>query len=1221
MFFDFYSFIKKHRVDVKCIILFTITALLVNFAGFSFGMQYKAKAKITPNDVQTNPDWYLIENQPKSALKNMVKEKTEYSNITVEVFIGKHDAFVNGTEKYLDTPPEIKNSRTFLPLRFMFESIGYTVNWDPVAKQIDAYSPAGDIHITLWINKNKAVVETTSEISEKVLDAPPYINPKYGRTFVPFRFIGEASGGTVLWDGADKKATLMVTVKRVSEETITVINEDSDADDDGLTFSGEKKNGTNPNDPDTDKDGLSDDEEVKKYHTNPLSTDTDRDGLSDGEEIKNGLNPLQNFSNPFDISYLTDKTYSDIKKTVDKFYSDYSEKMGLSKEDAEKLKSNFYEFLLPKISADIDYENDYTLSPNKNVSEEVNNFFEFVKILPDDMQKFELNSFCFFEDGKLDSEEKAFLSSFMKNKEDTNNVTLAKELIDSYLSLIPSTDSDKNLFIKEIKKLPQYVNLEPVDTLSFVESYEDMIFLYLRGKPYKNFEDRFNKFNGKIHIDGDISDWETIGADPVLTDPEGDETNGNPEDDIVKVYATIQNDYLYVAFQMKEKADKDAGYIFPVDVNNDGDWDYSIGFDNSSVWFYDLRNYENGAWPNKSEVITGAFGFVGDIAEVMVPVEYLNFPDSLRIYPWVNAKVGSKLQTVDGASKFSQTVFNKKSKGILKRHDVWEGFDLMLRGGDYRQLEGEKDFEIMRKYANQIKFDGKGDDWENYPFLQNDLEKDLMVEPPKGVPDDSVDIIKFAFLRGEKYVYVMYKAKGKPSDDPHISWRFRVKLPGGYWCEIDEGINQIYMNRYKNNHNYGHHELTPKRNYIKKGDVVEYRIPLSKMWDFKDAKSIHYELWTRNLTLKRDIDNNGSNLGSVVNYRSFEYNPSLDLLSYYGSNTEFSDTDSLSEADAMSNTLYLVLGDSDVQSAARKDSLDLLNYIRSVDKWQKEIGLPELKNLPLIEKMFLTSRDSDNWIENPRDYSIDNFYVKPMPINVYRWQTVEIETLKEMHDFIVKEILPRSKKDALSIANNLDDYFWGSGFKKHWFYTVHYDRDKDKWIEFTKDINIDGELVNPHNFVNVDFIWHYFVKNGKGIGVCDDEASFVMEILHSIGISSAKFVIQNTHKFKDKIHYLGHAHVVFFAHNSWYSPKDQNGTDISIANPNTLISLWYYFMRPSFDIKNPLKLSEFLKSFEKYDNYFYGTGFPEDQMKLFIYEFVFPDLYFSNMGGSNKSKQ
>lgn len=58
-----------------------------------------------------------------------------------------------------------------------------------------------------------------------------------------------------------------------------------DSDGDGLSDAEEKELGTDPYDPDTDKDRLSDGEEVNKYRTDPLNPDTDWDFLKDGDEV------------------------------------------------------------------------------------------------------------------------------------------------------------------------------------------------------------------------------------------------------------------------------------------------------------------------------------------------------------------------------------------------------------------------------------------------------------------------------------------------------------------------------------------------------------------------------------------------------------------------------------------------------------------------------------------------------------------------------------------------------------------------------------------------------------------------------------------------------------------------------------------------------------------------------------------------------------------------
>ncbi len=56
--------------------------------------------------------------------------------------------------------------------------------------------------------------------------------------------------------------------------------------------------GTDPNKADTDGDGLSDGDEVYKYHTNPNLVDTDGDGFSDGFEVATGFDPNSAASTP-----------------------------------------------------------------------------------------------------------------------------------------------------------------------------------------------------------------------------------------------------------------------------------------------------------------------------------------------------------------------------------------------------------------------------------------------------------------------------------------------------------------------------------------------------------------------------------------------------------------------------------------------------------------------------------------------------------------------------------------------------------------------------------------------------------------------------------------------------------------------------------------------------------------------------------------------------------
>ncbi len=94
-----------------------------------------------------------------------------------------------------------------------------------------------------------------------------------------------------------------------------------DEDSDRLSAIQEFQHSTDPFNNDTDHDGLSDGQEVNIYDTNPCSNDTDSDGMPDGWEIQYSLDPLTNdaaddmdsdgVSNYLEYEYDIDPTNAD----------------------------------------------------------------------------------------------------------------------------------------------------------------------------------------------------------------------------------------------------------------------------------------------------------------------------------------------------------------------------------------------------------------------------------------------------------------------------------------------------------------------------------------------------------------------------------------------------------------------------------------------------------------------------------------------------------------------------------------------------------------------------------------------------------------------------------------------------------------------------------------------------------------------------------------------
>ena len=83
----------------------------------------------------------------------------------------------------------------------------------------------------------------------------------------------------------------MYQSKSIKDEIEDPNPEDKDTDGDGLPDEKEKAYETDPNNPDTDGDGLSDLEEIE-LGTNPNNPDTDKDGINDRLELIYGFEEL-----------------------------------------------------------------------------------------------------------------------------------------------------------------------------------------------------------------------------------------------------------------------------------------------------------------------------------------------------------------------------------------------------------------------------------------------------------------------------------------------------------------------------------------------------------------------------------------------------------------------------------------------------------------------------------------------------------------------------------------------------------------------------------------------------------------------------------------------------------------------------------------------------------------------------------------------------------------
>ncbi|MBP8781909.1 MAG: hypothetical protein KBH03_04615, partial [Paludibacteraceae bacterium] len=132
----------------------------------------------------------------------------EISTVNITLTIGSKTATVNGAQFSLAVAPIIKENRTYVPLRFISEQMGCTVDWQDSNKKITIIN--GINRIELWIGKSAAVVNGKSTLIDSTNSkVVPIISN--GSTLVPIRFISESLGYYVDYNSSKKVISISNT--------------------------------------------------------------------------------------------------------------------------------------------------------------------------------------------------------------------------------------------------------------------------------------------------------------------------------------------------------------------------------------------------------------------------------------------------------------------------------------------------------------------------------------------------------------------------------------------------------------------------------------------------------------------------------------------------------------------------------------------------------------------------------------------------------------------------------------------------------------------------------------------------------------------------------------------------------------------------------------------------------------------------------------------------
>ncbi len=151
---------------------------------------------------------YTIITPTGETITDTIAVSLKDTNVNLELWITKAYMIRNSQRIELEVAPEIKQGRTFIPLRAVAEALNCEVEYDANQKKVTVKNCLNKIE--LWINKPTGVVNgqpiPIDSTNSKVF---PYIVA--GRTMVPFRFIGETLGANVQWVAEEKKITVVFT--------------------------------------------------------------------------------------------------------------------------------------------------------------------------------------------------------------------------------------------------------------------------------------------------------------------------------------------------------------------------------------------------------------------------------------------------------------------------------------------------------------------------------------------------------------------------------------------------------------------------------------------------------------------------------------------------------------------------------------------------------------------------------------------------------------------------------------------------------------------------------------------------------------------------------------------------------------------------------------------------------------------------------------------------
>lgn len=132
----------------------------------------------------------------------------------VQFVMGKNFYYLNGNRQNMDAVTFAEKGRTYVPIRFLGEALGATVDWNNILRMVTLTKGDTVVYLVVGVNKVLVTDQSTSMgdnltkflSSATDIDAAPLVRD--GRTYLPARFVAEAFGYQVDWDAGTGTVTV-----------------------------------------------------------------------------------------------------------------------------------------------------------------------------------------------------------------------------------------------------------------------------------------------------------------------------------------------------------------------------------------------------------------------------------------------------------------------------------------------------------------------------------------------------------------------------------------------------------------------------------------------------------------------------------------------------------------------------------------------------------------------------------------------------------------------------------------------------------------------------------------------------------------------------------------------------------------------------------------------------------------------------------------------------